>query len=167
MQFLALMTSHRLSKPTSVHSSLFLLAFCSRNLTFLPISVVQTAAIVLKYAVTLGKHAFSAHKHQDGVYQAAQPLETPRVQICWRRQVTGLEIHTQAILYQCRHQVLPDVHGVSAVAALISPKLTCPSIDLTPYDLYPVPASVELKPPSDHPQWVQLRDNKHPHHVMV
>lgn len=52
-----------------------------------------------------------ANTRQDGVHTGAQPGETPRVQICRRRQVLDVQVHSEAILYTHRDQMLPHVHG--------------------------------------------------------
>jgi hypothetical protein len=65
---------------------------------------------------------FARHSAQNGVYQTTQPSQTARVQVCRSGQVFGVQIHPQALLYQCRDQVLSHVHGVSSLPPLNRPR---------------------------------------------
>src|SRR5947209_10604237 len=52
-------------------------------------------------------------RHSHGLHKAAQLAEAARVQILGSRPFIGVQVHPEAILHTCRHQMLSYVYGVS------------------------------------------------------
>lgn len=76
------------------------------------LSSLVLLSLPLTIAVLLST-SLSRSPISHGVHTAAQSGEAPRIQILGSRPFLGIEIHTQAILYECRYQMLSHVNGVS------------------------------------------------------
>jgi hypothetical protein len=112
------------------------------------------------------QRVLSRPRHQHGVHQAAQPSQATRIQICWCRQVIGVQIHPQTLLHQCRHQVLSNVHGVSS-----SIRFKCSKANLRLQAQRRMRDSLLLSHRLmiwiDHAEWLQLRHHQLPDHAVV